>query len=136
MCRNRDDSPDPFYGDDMPLLRRARSIRVRLSLVFLFLFLLVIVLGIEALGSLSCVNDAAAQIRVRWLPSTRALGDAVLKLWGELPTGLQTRLFREATTAQDVKLRPRLAIFLHDQHPRTTAARRVRAIIEPDSLGG
>ena len=46
-----------------------------MSLVFLFLFLLVIVLGIEALGSLSYVNDAAAQIRVRWLPSTRALGD-------------------------------------------------------------
>jgi signal transduction histidine kinase len=56
-------------------MRRARSIRVRLSLVFLFLFLLVIVLGIEALGSLSYVNDASAQIRERWLPSTRALGD-------------------------------------------------------------
>jgi two-component system OmpR family sensor kinase len=56
-------------------MRRARSIRVRLSLVFLFLFLLVIVLGVEALGSLSYVNDSAAHIRVRWLPSTRALGD-------------------------------------------------------------
>jgi hypothetical protein len=67
---------------------------------------------------------------------SHALGDAVLKLWGELPTSLQNRLFCEATTAQDVKLRPRLAIFLHDQHPRTAAARRVQAIIEPDSLGG
>jgi signal transduction histidine kinase len=56
-------------------MRRARSIRVRLSLVFLFLFLLVIVLGFEALGSLSYVNEVSAQIRVRWLPSTRALGD-------------------------------------------------------------
>src|SRR6202453_4501115 len=56
-------------------MRRARSIRVRLSFVFLFLFVLVIVLGLEALGSLSYVNDASAQIRVRWLPSTRALGD-------------------------------------------------------------
>jgi two-component system, OmpR family, sensor kinase len=46
-----------------------------LSLVFLFLFLLVIVLGLESLRSLSYVNDAAAQIRVRWLPSTQALGD-------------------------------------------------------------
>jgi signal transduction histidine kinase len=46
-----------------------------LSLVFLFLFLLVIVLGLESLHSLSYVNDASAQIRVRWLPSTRALGD-------------------------------------------------------------
>jgi signal transduction histidine kinase len=48
---------------------------MRLSLVFLFLLLLVIVVGIEALGSLRYVNDAAAQIRERWLPSTRALGD-------------------------------------------------------------
>jgi two-component system, OmpR family, sensor kinase len=46
-----------------------------LSLVFLFLFLLVIVLGLESLRSLSYVNDASAQIRIRWLPSTRALGD-------------------------------------------------------------
>jgi signal transduction histidine kinase len=46
-----------------------------LSLVFLFLFLLVIVLGLESLRSLSYVNDTSAQIRVRWLPSTRALGD-------------------------------------------------------------
>jgi len=56
-------------------MTRVRSIKARLSLIFLLLFLLVIVLGIEALGSLSYVNDASAQIRVRWLPSTRALGD-------------------------------------------------------------
>jgi two-component system, OmpR family, sensor kinase len=56
-------------------LRRAQSIRARLSLVFLFLFLLVIILGLESLRSLSYVNDASAQIRERWLPSTRALGD-------------------------------------------------------------
>src|ERR1022692_4860270 len=56
-------------------MKRARSIKVRLSLVFLFLFLLVMVLGLEGLRSLSSVNDAAAQIRDRWLPSTRALGD-------------------------------------------------------------
>ena len=98
MCRNRDDSPDPFYGDDMPLLRRARSIRVRLSLVFLFLFLLVIVLGIEALGSLSCVNDAAAQIRVRWLPSTRALGD-LNNLTTDFPAAEAT--LRRAGTASE-----------------------------------
>jgi two-component system OmpR family sensor kinase len=56
-------------------MRRAHSIRARLSLVFLFLFLLVIVLGLESLSSLSNVNEASAQIRDRWLPSTRALGD-------------------------------------------------------------
>src|ERR1700738_3347767 len=54
---------------------RARSIKARLSLVFLLLFLLVILIGFEALRSLSYVNDVSSQIRVRWLPSTRALGD-------------------------------------------------------------
>jgi two-component system OmpR family sensor kinase len=56
-------------------MKRAQSIKARLSLVFLLLFLLVIVLGFEALSSLSYVNDASSQIRTRWLPSTRALGD-------------------------------------------------------------
>jgi two-component system, OmpR family, sensor kinase len=54
---------------------RARSIKARLSLVFLLLFLLVALIGFEALRSLSYVNDTSSQIRVRWLPSTRALGD-------------------------------------------------------------
>jgi signal transduction histidine kinase len=36
---------------------------------------LVTLIGFEALRSLSYVNDVSSQIRVRWLPSTRALGD-------------------------------------------------------------
>jgi signal transduction histidine kinase len=56
-------------------MKRAHSIKARLSFVFLFLFLLVIILGLESLRSLNYVDDASAQIRVRWLPSTRALGD-------------------------------------------------------------
>src|SRR3984893_15417746 len=56
-------------------MMRARAIKARLSLVFLLLFLLVILIGFEALRSLNYVNDASSQIRVRWLPSTRALGD-------------------------------------------------------------
>jgi two-component system OmpR family sensor kinase len=56
-------------------MRRAHSIRARLSLVFVFLFVLVIILGLESLSSLSYVNQASAQIRLRWLPSARALGD-------------------------------------------------------------
>ena len=57
------------------MMRRALSIRARLSFVFIFLFLLLIVLGCESLNSLSYVDDASAQIRDRWLPSTRALGE-------------------------------------------------------------
>jgi two-component system OmpR family sensor kinase len=56
-------------------MKRARSIKARLSFVFLMLFLMVILIGFEALRSLSYVNDASSQIRDRWLPSTRALGD-------------------------------------------------------------
>jgi len=67
---------------------------------------------------------------------SRALGEAVVKMWGHLPHALQSRLFQEAVTERDVDIRPRLAVFLHDKHPRTTAARKARAIIEPDSLGG
>jgi len=37
--------------------------------------MLLLALGLESLRSLSYVNDASAQIRDRWLPSTRALGD-------------------------------------------------------------
>jgi signal transduction histidine kinase len=56
-------------------MRRSPSIKARLSCVFVFLFLLLIALGLEGLSSLSSVNDSSAQIRDRWLPSTRALGD-------------------------------------------------------------
>jgi signal transduction histidine kinase len=85
-------------------MRRARSIRVRLSLVFLFLFLLVIVLGIEALGSLSYVNDASAQIRVRWLPSTRALGD-LNNLTTDFPAAEATLLRGGSADERDNALR-------------------------------
>ena len=33
-------------------------------------------------------------------------------------------------------MRPRLAIYLHEKHPRTCAAVKARAMLEPDSLGG
>lgn len=68
---------------------------------------------------------------------SRALGEAVVKMWGHLPNTLQSRLFEEAVTAHDDSaLRPQLAVYLHGKHPRTAAAKQARAIIEPDSLGG
>ena len=67
---------------------------------------------------------------------SRALGEAVVRIWGHLPNKLQNRLFEEAVTSHDVGMRPRLAVFLHEKHPRTSAARKARAILEPDSLGG
>ena len=67
---------------------------------------------------------------------SRALGDAVVRIWGRLPSSLQNQLFEEAATSRDEKLRSRLAIFLHAKHPRTCAAVKIRAMLEPDSLGG
>jgi two-component system OmpR family sensor kinase len=56
-------------------MRLVRSIRFRLSAVFLFFFLLVLVLGVFSIGQLSDSNRVSADIRDRWLPNTRLLGD-------------------------------------------------------------
>lgn len=55
-----------------------------------------------------------------------ALGQAVIAAWGDLPQGIQQRLFEDAVVAghrteRDESLREQLAVFLHDRHPRTTA---------------
>ena len=67
---------------------------------------------------------------------SRALGEAVVRVWGQLPPDLQNRLFREAVTSGDAETRPQLAVFLHKRHPRTAAAQQARAMLEPDCLGG
>jgi two-component system, OmpR family, sensor kinase len=56
-------------------MRQPRSIRFRLSAVFFFFFLLVLVLGLFSIGRLSESNRVSADIRDRWLPNTRLLGD-------------------------------------------------------------
>src|SRR5579862_3408039 len=58
--------------------RRASArwpIALRLFLVFLFLLLLTALLGALGVASLSYFNAASSQVRDRWLPSTRVLGD-------------------------------------------------------------
>jgi two-component system OmpR family sensor kinase len=50
-------------------------IALRLFLVFLFLLLLMALLGALDVASLSYFNAASSQVRDRWLPSTRVLGD-------------------------------------------------------------
>jgi hypothetical protein len=54
----------------------------------------------------------------------RALGTAVISAWGLLPAEIQHVLFEAAVSAghhgeQDESLRERLAVFLHERHPRT-----------------
>jgi hypothetical protein len=51
---------------------------------------------------------------------TRALGEAVIRTWSHLPKGVQNCLFQEAVTSQGESIRPQLALFLHEKHPRTS----------------
>jgi hypothetical protein len=48
----------------------------------------------------------------------RMLGRAVLVLWPDLPRDMQERIFE--TSSSDPGVRHRLAVLLHDQHPKTT----------------
>ncbi len=68
---------------------------------------------------------------------TRALGEAVIRVWSNLPQDVQHHLFEEAVTSHGEAIRPRLAVFLHDRHPRTwDPLGKPREMTEPDSLGG
>ena len=68
---------------------------------------------------------------------TRALGEAVVRTWSHLPKEVQNCLFQEAVTSQGESIRPQLAVFLHDKHPRTLdPLGKPREMMEPDSLGG
>ena len=68
---------------------------------------------------------------------TRALGEAVVRTWSHLPKGVQNCLFQEAVSSQGESIRPRLAVFLPEKHPRTSdPLGKPREMIETDSLGG
>jgi hypothetical protein len=65
-----------------------------------------------------------------------ALGRAVAAVWGELPARVQHDLFEAAVRSAGPGGREQLALYLHQQHPRTSAGGRPREVPEPDSLGG
>jgi hypothetical protein len=68
---------------------------------------------------------------------TRALGEAVTRIWSNLPQDVQDRIFQEAVASQGESIRSRLAVFLHDKHERTSdPLGDPREMKEPDSLGG
>ena len=46
---------------------------------------------------------------------SRALGDAVVRMWAGLPHDLQSRLFDEVV-AENEDMKPDLALLLHEQH--------------------
>ena len=57
------------------------------------------------------MNDTAGEVE-------RLLGHAALKLWPDLPRDVQELLF-ETAVPTDHTIRNRLAVFLHNCHPRT-----------------
>jgi hypothetical protein len=67
---------------------------------------------------------------------SHALGEAAVRMWSRLPHDIQQHLFEEVIASRGEQIRPQLAVFLHEQHARTSAAIKARAIPEPDSLGG
>jgi hypothetical protein len=68
---------------------------------------------------------------------TRALGEAVIRIWSNLPQDVQNHLFQEAVSSQGESIRSQLAVFLHDKHSRTSdPLGNPRDMKEPDSLGG
>src|SRR5258708_11592308 len=64
---------------------------------------------------------------------TRALGEAVIRVWSNLPQEVQNHLFQEAVTSQGESIRSQRAVFLHDTQSRTGNPRQAP---EPDSLRG
>ena len=66
----------------------------------------------------------------------RALGQAVVQIWSNLPQDIQQHLFEAAVLSQGESTRQQLAVFLHEKHLRTTDAVKARAMPEPDSKGG
>ena len=68
---------------------------------------------------------------------TRALGEAVIRIWSDLPQEVQDHLFKGAVASRGESIRSQLAIFLHDKHARTLdPLGNPRDMKEPDSLGG
>ena len=80
-------------------------------------------------------TDPASSVNTGQL--TRALGEAVIRIWSNLPQDVQDHLFREAVASQGETIRSQLAVFLHDKHARTAdPLGNPREMKEPDSLGG
>jgi hypothetical protein len=65
-----------------------------------------------------------------------ALGEAVGRIWSNLPQAVQHQIFEEAVMSQGESMRQQLAVFLHEKHSRTLDSAKDRAVPEPDSLGG
>jgi hypothetical protein len=86
-------------------------------------------LAMDVIGQETSEHETSEQL-------SRALGAAVIRLWSYMPHDVQYHLFEDVINHQDETMRPRLAVLLHDNHLRTSAGKKARAMLEPDSLGG
>jgi hypothetical protein len=66
---------------------------------------------------------------------TRALGEAVIGLWSNLPQDVQDRLFKEVVASQGESIKSQLSGFLRQERTSDPFGR-PREMKEPDSLGG
>ncbi len=69
-----------MFGDDpadhgASAVKYRQTLRGRLSLFFLALFAIIVSLGVVSVWSLGTSNEASTDVRDRWLPNTRLLGD-------------------------------------------------------------
>jgi hypothetical protein len=62
---------------------------------------------------------------------SRALGRAVARCWSNLPQDVQHELFEAAVKSEGEASRQHLAVFLHDEPPRTQDALHASAAREP-----
>ena len=58
---------------------------------------------------------------------SRALGDAMVRIWTGLPHDLQSRLFNKVVSESE-DMKADLTLLLHEKHPRTRAGKHSRAI--------
>lgn len=58
------------------------------------------------------------------------LGEAALRVWGDLPRDGQELLF-ESAVGEDDNMRKLLAVFLHDRHPKTYHPRKPEQVTPP-----
>jgi hypothetical protein len=93
--------------------------------------------GVKFLNASKGGGAGGATTGVAKMQLTRALGEAVIRIWSNLPQEVQNHLFREAVTSQGESIRSQLAVFLHDKHSRTAdPLGNPRQATEQDSLGG
>jgi hypothetical protein len=78
----------------------------------------------SAAGAVLALTVATKPLNANRDRFAKALGEAVLERWAQLPQDIQHTIFEQAVVCghhdeRDESLREQLAEYLHDHHPRT-----------------